>query len=507
VGCFADVSVGCRGSLTAGVGLLVALLVSGCQTSSTVSTSPSPVKCVVSLGAPPMMDAVGATGSLSIFTQPECAWDASTNVSWISALTPASGQGSADVSFRVAANEGSSTRDGMIVVNGEQARVSQRAPCRYEVTPSSQSVGSDGGPGRLTITTASECPWTATVEVGWIALTSSPTGTGTGTVSFTVARNEGAVRSGTIAVANQRPTVTQSGVSIPAPPSPPPACDATISPTSQNISAAGGAGIPVTVSAASACQWTATSAAEWITVTSGATGTGSGSVTFSVAGNTGAARTGTLTIAGRTFTVTQAASTNPPSPPSPPPPSPPPPSPPPVSCSYSISPTSANATVLGGTGTVNVSTTSGCAWSAGSNASWILIPPGASGTGNGSVQYVVLPNTSGARTGTLTIAGQTFTLAQAALVCSYAIAPMNQRLGRGGGTATINVSTSSTCTWTASSSTSWISVISGASGTGNGTVTFSYTRNDSRDDRTGSLTVAGRTATVEQNGGGGNNDD
>ena len=155
---------------------------------------------------------------------------------------------------------------------------------------------------------------------------------------------------------------------------------------------------------------------------------------------------------------------------------------------------------------MNVSTTSGCAWSAGSNASWILISPGASGTGDGSVQYVVSPNTGGARTGTLTIAGHTFTLAQAALVCAYAISPMNQRLGRGGGTATINVSTSNACTWTASSSTSWISVVSGASGTGNGTVTFSYTRNDSRDNRTGSLTVAGRTATVEQNGGGGNDD-
>jgi hypothetical protein len=38
-------------------------------------------------------------------------------------------------------------------------------------------------------------------------------------------------------------------------------------------------------------------------------------------------------------------------------------------------------------------------------------------------------------------------------------------------------------------------------------VTFSFTRNESRNDRTGSLTVAGRTVSVEQNGGGGNNDD
>jgi hypothetical protein len=42
---------------------------------------------------------------------------------------------------------------------------------------------------------------------------------------------------------------------------------------------------------------------------------------------------------------------------------------------------------------------------------------------------------------------------------------------------------------------------------GNGTVRFSYTRNEARSDRTGSLTVAGRTVSVEQNGRGGDDDD
>ena len=41
-------------------------------------------------------------------------------------------------------------------------------------------------------------------------------------------------------------------------------------------------------------------------MTSGATGSGDGSVAFSYAANTGASRTGTLTIAGQTFTLTQA---------------------------------------------------------------------------------------------------------------------------------------------------------------------------------------------------------
>jgi hypothetical protein len=84
------------------------------------------------------------------------------------------------------------------------------------------------------------------------------------------------------------------------------------------------------------------------------------------------------------------------------------------SCTYGISPTSANVGASGGSGTVSVSTQAGCSWTATSNASWITITSGASGSGNGTVTYSVAANTGAARTGTLTIAGQTFTVNQAA---------------------------------------------------------------------------------------------
>jgi len=468
--------------------LFAAAGVCGCETSSTVTQAPNPVKCQVTLASPPMMDPGSGTGSLAITTQPECAWDVSTNVNWITALSPASGQGTATVSFRVAANEGTSTRDGMIVVNGEQARVSQRAPCRYEIGPSSQNVGAGGGTSSINIQTSNDCSWTAASEESWITLTSSPSGNGNGTVSFTVAPNPGDTRTGAIAIANQRPAITQAAASAPA-------CNASISPTSQNVAAAGGAGTPITVSAAAGCPWTATSGASWIAINSGASGSGNGTVTFTVAANTGSARTGTLTIAGRAFTVSQGASSTPsPTPPSPPPPSPEPPS----SCSYSISPRSRSEPATGASDHVDVSTTNSCGWTASSNVSWIAITSGAAGTGDGRVNYLVLPNIGGSRTGTLTIAGQTFTLTQAALVCSYSISPNNQRAESAAGTGTVTVSTSSTCTWTASSNDSWITVTSGASGTGNGTVSYSYTANTGNRDRSGTITVAGRTFTVEQ---------
>jgi subtilisin family serine protease len=84
-------------------------------------------------------------------------------------------------------------------------------------------------------------------------------------------------------------------------------CSYSISATSQSFSA-GSAASAVNVTAGAGCGWTAASNdPSFITITSGAGGTGNGTVNFSVAANTGAARTGTLNIAGQTFTVTQAA--------------------------------------------------------------------------------------------------------------------------------------------------------------------------------------------------------
>jgi Zn-dependent metalloprotease len=83
-------------------------------------------------------------------------------------------------------------------------------------------------------------------------------------------------------------------------------------------------------------------------------------------------------------------------------------------CTFSINPTSASVAATASTGSVSVTATAGCSWSAVSNASFITITSGSSGTGNGTVNYSVAANTATtSRTGTLTIAGLTFTVTQA----------------------------------------------------------------------------------------------
>ena len=80
------------------------------------------------------------------------------------------------------------------------------------------------------------------------------------------------------------------------------------SPTSQTIGAAGGSGA-VTVTAGGGCAWSAASSnPQWLAVTGGSPGTGSGQVTCSAAANaTGVDRTATITIAGLPFALTQTA--------------------------------------------------------------------------------------------------------------------------------------------------------------------------------------------------------
>ncbi|MDM7987856.1 MAG: C1 family peptidase [Smithella sp.] len=80
-----------------------------------------------------------------------------------------------------------------------------------------------------------------------------------------------------------------------------------------------------------------------------------------------------------------------------------------AACTYSISPTGGSFPATGGSGVVTVTANAGCSWNAVSNASWITIPS----VESGSVGYNVAPNTKKpARTGTMSIAGKTFTVTQ-----------------------------------------------------------------------------------------------
>ena len=81
----------------------------------------------------------------------------------------------------------------------------------------------------------------------------------------------------------------------------------------------------------------------------------------------------------------------------------------------------------------------GCGWTASANAPWLAIAPGASGSGNGTVQVAIEVNGAGAaQSGSATIAGRTFTVNQGS-GCSFTINPTAQTVPAAGGSVTVSV--------------------------------------------------------------------
>lgn len=174
--------------------------------------------------------------------------------------------------------------------------VMSNVTCSYSLSPSSNnSVPTGGGSYSVSVTTPASCAWTATESLSWVSITSGASGTGNGTVNYTVSSNGGSSRSGTMTIGGQSFQITQAGV-----------CTYGLSPTSNLTIPVAGGGYSVGVSTQSGCAWTATESLSWVSITSGASGTGSGTVNYTVSSNAGISRSGTLTIAGQSFQVTQA---------------------------------------------------------------------------------------------------------------------------------------------------------------------------------------------------------
>ena len=409
--------------------------------------------------------AAGGTGTLAIALGRDCTWAASSDAPWVVITSASSGQGGGSITYRVAANTESAPRHTTIDINTVKATINQEAACRYRVAPLAAAVDAAGGTVTVHVEAGDSCDWTAATDVEWIRLNGGATGKGNGAVTLAVDAHNGAARSGTIRVAGHTVTLTQGAVS----------CSYAITPASGTMPPAGGSAA-VTVAAGGHCPWTAASNVPWITIASGGAATGAGSVRLDIASNPGPARTGTAAIATQTFTVTQAA----------------------APCTFTLSPTAIDVASSGGERTTNVTTRGDCAWTAAANVAWISVTAGSSGTGTGTVRFTVAGNGDDARTGALTIGGQTLTVTQEAAPCTFAFSTASQRYDAAGGYGSVGVAARSTCRWTAvSNNGSWLVITDAGAGTGNGVVNFSVAVNTG-PQRAGSLTVGGQTFWVTQ---------
>ncbi len=285
--------------------------------------------------------------------------------------------------------------------------------CTYSLNPTSQSFGSSGGNGSFALSTAAACAWSAVSNASWI--TTSSSGSGNGTVNYTVATNSSSARTGTITVGGQTFTVSQSAGSG--------GCPSTTIAVGQTTN-----GTLTT----SDCFFTGTTRYVDIYNFSGTAGQqvaialnssafdtylylldsgnqllaqdddGGGSTNARIPAVSGFYRlpaTGSYTIYATSYaesstgaySMTLSTASG---------------------CSYSINPTSQIFIASASTGSFTVTAGPGCAWTARSNVGWLTTT--STGSGSGTVNYSVAANTGNSRTGTISVASETFNVFQSA---------------------------------------------------------------------------------------------
>ncbi len=169
-------------------------------------------------------------------------------------------------------------------------------------------------------------------------------------------------------------------------------------------------------------------------------------------------------------------------------------------CVITLSTISASHSAGFESGQINVTTDPGCRWEVINTNAWIGVTASSS-EGNGFVRYTLPANNSSlARTGLVTIAGQTFTLVQLGGPCAYSIAPPYRTHSNGGATGTIAVASPAGCAWNVSNTNAWITITSSLSNSGNGQVTYSVSTNPSFFGRSGQIQIDAQTFTVTQSG-------
>jgi len=273
-----------------------------------------------------------------------------------------------------------------------------------------------------------------------------------------------------------------------------------VTPSSRDLSSCSGTTtFNVSNTGSGTMTWSASviSGSDWLSITSGSSGTNSGTINISNTQNTTASsRTGTIRVTAscasptsKDITITQEGA-----------------------AILSIAPSSRNVDSSSGTTTFSVSNTgSGTMnWSASvtSGTSWLSITDGNSGLGGGTTTVSFSQNNTGSsRTGTIRFTAPCasgsptdVTVTQvSAPVPVLSVTPSTQNVGYSSDTTSFTVSNtgSGTMTWSASviSGSDWLSITSGSNGTNSGTITAFYSQNTTSSSRTGTIRVTASGAT------------
>jgi hypothetical protein len=231
------------------------------------------------------------------------------------------------------------------------------------------------------------------------------------------------------------------------------------------------------------CPWRALSNSGFAQAIPGG-GLGSGTLTVNVNTNVGSTtpRPGSITVSGQTINFTQAG----------------------TACTFVLRSTGSNMPPIGGAARVGVVAPAACNWDASANDSWLhIVAKGTNGTAD--VSFTADANTSlTPRSGSLTIASQTFLVNEGGAPCTYTLAAQNSGAlannAVAGQTVSYTASAASCAAPPVASFSSWIGVTNSYTAP-NGTVTYGIEANTSGNPRAGNIQVGDKVFRVLQSGG------
>ena len=415
-------------------------------------------------------------------------WDIELDGTWISIVDAGTGHGAGSVALAINENPSWLARSGMVRIGSEWLTINQAGrpsnALDFSISPENTTASVKGANALISVMATPDLPWTATSQANWLTIMPSfQDGAGNGNVVYTASPNPTmANRSGTIKVA----AVSSAALAAKTHRVTQPAATSMVS-DDACVFDAGGESHAVEVTVDDIVNWTVSENISWLSVVESTSRIGPGSVTLVASENlTVNPREANLTIAGHPFHVVQKGRT--------------------VEVEY----TSRVFGTASDYASIDVHPDGNVQWTAvSSDPSWLTIW-GDDGceyddygnviaTGDHTIEYIVSDYVGDGtpRTAIISIGDKTVYITQRAYELS--INPSSEVVGGNAGTGSVGVPATAGQIWNAIATEPWITVVSGYdSGTGSGTVRYTYTDNDTGEERTGRIIIAGEEYTITQ---------
>ena len=338
------------------------------------------------------MAASGGNALVSVKATPDLPWTATSGASWISVRENfETGAGNGHVVYTVSPQTTLYARTGTVTVTPEPAswmlpatHTVRQAAATASLSATGHAFAVAGETATVEVSVSDIVEWKVESLPDWITLSGSASRVGPGTVTLVAAVNEtGEVREATVKIAEKAFKVSQRAHGV----------EGEVEYDNRLFGADGGDG-SIAIHPDGDIAWTAVASADWIVIFENESGTGDAEILYFVEPcmDDGSSRTGTITVGDKTVYITQRA------------------------YDLDITPTGDWVTGNAGAGEIGVSASVGDVWSVVVTEPWISIVTGDdTGTGSGMVRFAYTDNDTGkTRTGKILVAGEVYTLTQAA---------------------------------------------------------------------------------------------